>query len=64
MTDSTFTAILGRNASYACRELKWDAALAAAEDTMPKDLTMASKIEVPRARRCRGRGSCRRRRSR
>lgn len=49
VTDSTFTAILGRNASYACRELKWDAALASAEDTMPKDLTMATKLDVSRA---------------
>lgn len=49
VTDATFTAILGRNASYACRELKWDAALAAAEDTMPKDLTMNTKIDVSRA---------------
>ena len=36
VTESTFTAILGRNASYACRTLKWDDALAANEDTMPK----------------------------
>jgi predicted dehydrogenase len=49
VTDATFTAIFGRNASYACRELKWDAALAAAEDTMPKDLTMSTKLEVSRA---------------
>ena len=47
--DSTFTAILGRNASYACRELKWDTALAAAEDTMPKNLTMATKLDATRA---------------
>jgi len=46
VTESTFTAILGRNASYACRNLKWDDALAAAEDTMPKNLTMESAIEV------------------
>lgn len=49
VTDSTFTAILGRNASYACRELKWDAALASAEDTMPKDLKLDMKLSVSRA---------------
>jgi myo-inositol 2-dehydrogenase / D-chiro-inositol 1-dehydrogenase len=49
VTDSTFTAILGRNAAYACRELKWDTALASAEDTMPKDLTMTTKLDVPRS---------------
>ena len=40
VTDSTFTAIFGRNACYACRNLKWDDALAAAEDTMPKDFAL------------------------
>jgi len=49
VTESTFTAILGRNASYAQKWLKWDDALAANEDTMPKDLTMSSKIDVPPA---------------
>jgi myo-inositol 2-dehydrogenase / D-chiro-inositol 1-dehydrogenase len=46
VTEATFTAILGRNASYACRTLKWDDALKANEDTMPKDLTMDSKLTV------------------
>ena len=49
VTDSTFTAILGRNAAYACRPLTLEAALAANEDTMPKGLAIDSKIEVPRA---------------
>jgi myo-inositol 2-dehydrogenase/D-chiro-inositol 1-dehydrogenase len=49
VTESTFTAILGRNASYAQRWLKWDDALAANEDTMPHDLTMTTKIDVPPA---------------
>ena len=49
VTESTFTAILGRNASYACRTLKWDDALAAGEDTMPKNLTMDSAIPVKAA---------------
>jgi hypothetical protein len=46
VTESTFTAILGRNASYACRTLKWDDALAANEDTMPKDLTLDMSLAV------------------
>ncbi|WP_439620486.1 Gfo/Idh/MocA family protein [Gemmata sp.] len=49
VTDSTFTAILGRNASYACRTLKWDDALAAADATMPKDLTLQSALQVTAA---------------
>ncbi|HEX4609442.1 MAG TPA: Gfo/Idh/MocA family oxidoreductase [Urbifossiella sp.] len=44
VTDSTFTAILGRNASYACKNITWTDALAANEDTMPKDLTLASAL--------------------
>jgi myo-inositol 2-dehydrogenase / D-chiro-inositol 1-dehydrogenase len=47
--DSTFTAILGRNASYACKTLKWADALKANEDTMPKGLTLASKLPVKAA---------------
>jgi predicted dehydrogenase len=46
VTEATFTAILGRNASYACRTLKWEDALKANEDTMPKDLTLDSKLTV------------------
>ncbi|MBA4187695.1 MAG: oxidoreductase [Planctomycetaceae bacterium] len=46
VTDSTFTAILGRNASYACRTLKWEDALKANEDTMPKGLTLESALKV------------------
>ena len=46
VTDATFTAILGRNASYACKTLKWADALAAAEDTMPKNLTLDASIKV------------------
>ena len=49
VTESTFTAILGRNASYACKTLKWDDALAANEDTMPKNLTLDSAITVSAA---------------
>ncbi|MFM8273231.1 MAG: Gfo/Idh/MocA family protein [Gemmata sp.] len=49
VTDSTFTAILGRNASYACRTLTWADALAANEDTMPKNLSLTAKLEVTRA---------------
>jgi myo-inositol 2-dehydrogenase/D-chiro-inositol 1-dehydrogenase len=46
VAESTFTAILGRNASYACKTLKWDDALAAAEDTMPKHLTLEAALPV------------------
>jgi myo-inositol 2-dehydrogenase/D-chiro-inositol 1-dehydrogenase len=46
VTNSTFTAIFGRNASYACKTLKWDDALRANEDTMPKNLTLDMHINV------------------
>ncbi len=46
VTASTFTAILGRNASFACRTLKWDDALKANEDTMPKGLTLDMALKV------------------
>jgi predicted dehydrogenase len=46
VTESTFTAILGRNSAYACKTLKWDDALAAAEDTMPKNLTLDATLPV------------------
>jgi hypothetical protein len=46
VTESTFTAILGRNSAYACKTLKWDDALAANEDTMPKHLTMDASVPV------------------
>ena len=44
VTESTFTAILGRNASYSCKNLKWSDALAAAEDTMPKNLALDTDL--------------------
>jgi len=46
VTDSTFTAILGRNAAYACRSLRWDEALSADEDYFPKNLTMDMSLPV------------------
>lgn len=49
VTDSTFTAILGRNSAFACKTLKWDDALAANEDTMPKDLTLDATLPVKAA---------------
>jgi predicted dehydrogenase len=49
VTDSTFTAIFGRNACYACRTLKWDDALASAEDTMPKDFALDKPMDAARA---------------
>ena len=49
VTESTFTAILGRNASFACKTLKWEDALKANEDIMPKGLTLESKLKVTAA---------------
>jgi predicted dehydrogenase len=46
VTESTFTAILGRNAAYAERWIKWDDALAANEDTMPKNLSLDMALVV------------------
>ncbi|MBN9516905.1 Gfo/Idh/MocA family oxidoreductase [bacterium] len=46
VTDSTFTAILGRNAAYACKSLRWDDALAANENSMPPNLTLDSALEA------------------
>jgi myo-inositol 2-dehydrogenase/D-chiro-inositol 1-dehydrogenase len=46
VTESTFTAILGRNAAYACKMLRWDDALAANEDTMPKNLALGTDLPV------------------
>jgi predicted dehydrogenase len=46
VTESTFTAILGRNATYAGKWLKWDDALAANEDTMPKNLSLDMALPV------------------
>ena len=46
VTESTFTAILGRNAAYACKTLKWDDALAADENIVPEKLTLDSSITV------------------
>ena len=46
VTESTFTAILGRNAAYACKTLKWEDALAANDDTMPKNLTLDASVPV------------------
>ncbi len=49
VTESTFTAILGRNATYAGKWLKWDDALASNDASMPKDLTLESKLSVSAA---------------
>jgi hypothetical protein len=46
VTESTFTAILGRNAAYGCKSIRWEDALAANENYMPKDLTLQSEIKV------------------
>ena len=49
VTDSTFTAILGRNACYGANMLKWDDALASAEDTMPKGFALDTPLDATRA---------------
>ena len=49
VTESTFTAILGRNAAYAERWLTWDQALAANEDSMPKNLDLKGSLAVTAA---------------
>ncbi|HEY1187544.1 MAG TPA: Gfo/Idh/MocA family oxidoreductase [Gemmata sp.] len=49
VTDSTFTAIFGRNACYGCRTLTWDQALASAEDTMPKGFALGTSLGATRA---------------
>ncbi|HSQ54262.1 MAG TPA: Gfo/Idh/MocA family oxidoreductase [Gemmata sp.] len=46
VAESTFTAILGRNASFACKTIKWADALAANDASMPKDLTLQSSLKV------------------
>jgi myo-inositol 2-dehydrogenase/D-chiro-inositol 1-dehydrogenase len=46
VTESTFTAVLGRNSAYACKTLKWDDALASSEDTMPKNLSLDMDLPV------------------
>ncbi len=52
VTDATFTAILGRNACYASgTTLKWDDALASAEDTMPKDFALDKPMDATAAPR-------------
>src|SRR5262245_531334 len=51
VTDSTFTAILGRNACYACATLGWDDMLSRADDTMPKNLALGSEMDATPAPR-------------
>jgi hypothetical protein len=46
VTDSTMTAILGREAAYSGTALSWDRLLASKVSTMPKELTMQSEIAV------------------
>lgn len=51
VTDSTFTAILGRNVCYSGAAMKWDDALAMNDDTMPKDYALDKAMDaapVPR----------------
>ena len=46
VTESTLTAILGREAAYSGTALTWDKLLASKVSTMPKELTMKSEIAV------------------
>lgn len=46
VTESTFTAILGREACYSGMELKWDDLLKSDKATMPSGLTMNTKLQV------------------
>lgn len=48
VTESTMTAILGREAAYSAQVLSWDQVLNSKTETMPKDLTLESELpEVP-----------------
>ena len=49
VTDSTFTAIFGRNACYGCKTLNWEDALASSEDTMPKGYALDKPLDATRA---------------
>jgi myo-inositol 2-dehydrogenase / D-chiro-inositol 1-dehydrogenase len=46
VTESTFTAILGRDAAYSGQNLKWDDLLRSERVAMPAGLTMDSKVSV------------------
>lgn len=46
VAESTFTAILGREAAYTGNEVRWDDFLKSGESTMPEGLTLASSISV------------------
>jgi len=51
VTDSTFTAILGRNVCYSGNAMKWDDALAMSDDTMPAGYALDKALDagpVPR----------------
>lgn len=46
VTESTFTAILGRDAAYSGKELTWDKLLAEGQSTMPANLALGASIPV------------------
>jgi len=46
VTESTMTAILGREAAYSGTSLTWDRLLASKVSTMPKELALDSSIQV------------------
>jgi myo-inositol 2-dehydrogenase/D-chiro-inositol 1-dehydrogenase len=47
VTESTATAILGRNACYSGKVVTWDDLMKSTVSTMPAGLTMDTKLEVP-----------------
>ncbi len=49
VTESTFTAILGRDAAFSGKELTWDGLLKAGKGTMPENLALGIDIPVPPA---------------
>jgi predicted dehydrogenase len=46
VTESTFTAILGRDAAYSGKELTWDGLLKGGKSTMPEGLALGMKVPV------------------
>ena len=49
VTESTFTAILGRDAAFSGKELTWDGLLKGGKSTMPANLALGMDIPVPAA---------------
>lgn len=47
VTESTATAIMGRNAAYSGQVVTWESLMKSTASTMPEGLTIDTKIEVP-----------------